>query len=114
MRQGAGQRRGPACLALAVLALAGAGVPAQGQDKAPRPLPPEVVQAWEKAGAAAGWMSRGQYGMVFRSGAKGKAGEVPAFLVFPWKEGVLAKLPPPPGPFGLDLSNSAVTDAGLK
>src|SRR5438270_3236639 len=90
--------------------------PARAQD-APKPLPAPVRAAWEKAGAEVGWMSRprGRYGVEFRPGVgEGKPGEVPAFRVRRWQAGVLAKLAAPEQAFGIDLSETKVTDAGLK
>jgi hypothetical protein len=45
-----------------------------------------------------------------------KAGDMPAFAFLSLGEGVLANLPPPQQPFGLELGseNSQVTDASLK
>ena len=93
--QGGGQKGGP-------------------EAKGPKPLPPEVVEAWEKAGTWIGWMGQGQDGfLTFRRGGEGKAGEVPAFRLYPWKAGVLANLPPPSAAFGLSLGLTLVTDPGL-
>jgi internalin A len=39
---------------------------------------------------------------------------MPGFEIRPWRERVVAKLPPPQQSFGLDLSFTEVTDAGLK
>ncbi len=39
---------------------------------------------------------------------------IPAFRLTNWQEGVLAKLPQTQVPFGLDLGDTDVTDAGLK
>jgi hypothetical protein len=43
-----------------------------------------------------------------------KPGAVPAFSFRDWKSGVIAKLPAPNAPFGLDLVSTRVTDGGLK
>ena len=45
----------------ALLSSGGAGV-AWAQSKGPAPLPAEVVAAWEKAGAKAGWMRYDEFG----------------------------------------------------
>jgi hypothetical protein len=86
-----------------------------GDQAAPKPLPPEVVRAWEKAGAEVGWMGSVEAGVLrFRAGDEGKAGEVPGFR-FVWKAGVLPKLAPPAAPFGLDIGLAfKVKDADLK
>lgn len=96
---------------LAVLAmLAGCGK----KSSAPA-LPPEVVQAWQKAGATVGWHHVDDHGELnFGSGPRGNPGDVPAFLFPQWKEGLLLKLPAPAGPFGLALTAPQVTDTSLK
>src|SRR5262245_57180396 len=87
--------------------------PEPGQKDPRRPLPPEIVKAWTDAGARVGWMKRTMWGYdQFQK--QGEAGAVPAFQFFPWKEGVLAKLPNPGAAFGLDLYQTQVTDTGLK
>ncbi|MCI0462651.1 MAG: hypothetical protein L0Z62_37355, partial [Gemmataceae bacterium] len=93
-----------------------AGMPtAWGQVGKPEPLPESVRAAWQKAGAKVGWMAVHKTGFFpFRVGNEGKAGEMPAFRLSPWQDGVLARLPSPQRGFGLDLSGSKVTDAGLK
>jgi internalin A len=42
-----------------------------------------------------------------------EAGDLLAFKFDRWTDGLLARLPVPAVPFGLDLSNTEVTDAGL-
>src|SRR5262249_23868099 len=81
MRKHDDSRRLLGWLGVTLLALLGAGGTATaGDKKAPKPLPPEIVQAWEQAGAKAGWMGRNENGiLVLRSGGEGKAGEVPGF-----------------------------------
>ncbi|MDW7996019.1 MAG: hypothetical protein RMI91_15335 [Gemmatales bacterium] len=39
---------------------------------------------------------------------------MPAFRIRDWRAGLLAQLPDPGTPFGLDLSKMQITDAGLK
>ncbi len=75
----------------------------------------DVVQTWQKAGAVPGWMGIGDGLLLeFRRGDERKKGDLAA-LSFPvWKAGVVPLLPPPLRPFGLDLSNTEVADAGLK
>ena len=82
----------------------------------PKPLPEEVRTAWEKAGAQSGWLGvTGFRRLIFRPGTeKAQEGDVPTFKFYKWHPGELAKLPPPEAAFGLDLSNTKVTDAGLK
>ena len=45
---------------------------------------------------------------------KPEAGAIPAFRFLKWKDGVVAKLPVPEAPIGLDLSKTELMDAGLK
>jgi internalin A len=104
--------------------LVGAGPALAAQEqKVPSQLPAEIVAAWVKAGAQAGWMGDEKFGwLVFRSGGEGKEGEVPAFGFKQWQPGVLSRLPQPERAFGLSLqperafglSLQTVTDAGLK
>jgi hypothetical protein len=104
-------------LALAVLAggSRGVGGPQPGGKDAPKPLPKELVTAWEKAGAKAGWIRAGKYGYPeFIPGQSGQHGDLPAFRFVSWKGGVSPQLPAPEVPFGLDLSYIQITDAGLK
>ncbi|MDW8038002.1 MAG: protein kinase, partial [Thermoguttaceae bacterium] len=74
----------------------------------------EVVTAWQAAGAQVGWMGKTSWGgIVFQYNQQGLCNPVPAFRLFWGDEGLLATLPEPPGPFGLDLSWTQITDAGL-
>ena len=120
------QKQGTTWHCLAVLAaLVSCGVGAfagAGTDKKeePKPLQPEVVKAWRDAGADVGWMkdvppklsSGYAYWAPFRE--KGEAGAVPALRYHPDKKGVLAMLPDPGVPFGLDTHCCAMNDAQLK
>lgn len=93
---------------------AGAGQPPK-QDS-PKPLPKEIVAAWEKAGGEPGWMGLHSLGFfVFAEESTGLTGAIPAFhFFFVWEDGVVSKLPVPAAPFGLDLIETKVTDAGVK
>src|SRR5262249_21997242 len=84
---------------LAALAAPGGGAAAEtkgpGAQK-PRALPAEVTRAWKKAGATVGWMRTDYFaGLRFESRAEGEPGEIPAFHLYPRKEGVLKGLPSP-------------------
>ncbi len=46
----------PALALLACSAIASCTLQAADQADPPRPLPREIVQAWEQAGASVGWM----------------------------------------------------------
>ena len=80
-----------------VLALALGLVGAKSELAAQQPLPADIVAAWHKAGARAGWLGPGKNGyLVFHAGEHGKEGEVPAFeLPETWQPGVTGKLPQP-------------------
>ena len=81
----------------------------------PQPLPKEIVTVWEKAGARPGWLGLDSSRLlVFRKEANGLTDEVSGFQFGVWRDGIVAKLPAPAAPFGLNLSGTQVTDAGLK
>jgi hypothetical protein len=92
--------------------------PASVQPSAPEPLPEPIVKAWTQAGATAGWFKQAgpAYVMFVPTLKSPKAGDVPAFAFLELREGILAKLPPPQQPFGLELGSEGaqVTDASLK
>jgi hypothetical protein len=94
---------------------------AQSQS-VPKPLPKDIVDAWTKAGAHAGWSREVRTQTVsvsgfFASSTEPMAGDVPGFSLV-WRPGIVAKLPPPEQPFALyfdDLEDGPhVSDAGLK
>ena len=101
---------------------------AGGDAKAgPKPLPPDVVKAWQNKGAEVVWMRRLDWGVLgaFPENERG-AGSLPAFG-FPgprYRAGsppmlflaqvVLTGLPDPGVPFGLSLVSTQVTDEQLK
>ncbi len=78
------------------------------------PLPWEVVQAWQQAGALEGWVGNHSGLLVFRSKPEGLTDVVPAFQFSAWQVGLLGKLSAPQAPFGLYLRFTPVTDAQLK
>ena len=83
------------------------------KENLPKPLPDYIVKAWKDAGATVGWMAVGTNG-VPTFVEKPDAGAVPAFRFPKWKGGLIAKLPLPEAPFGLDLAGTEVSDEGLK
>src|SRR5262245_44206020 len=110
---------------LVLLASFGQGVrPGLGADKkdALKPLRPEIVKAWCDAGADVGWMKDvppkySNWGTGFWEPfiEKAEPGAVPAFRYHPNEVGMLAKLPDPGLPFGLDTHCSSMKElAGLK
>lgn len=97
-----------------VLIAAQSGAVAQPDAKdLPKALPENVVKAWTAAGATVGWIKVDTSG-VPSFVEKAEPGAVPAFRFAAWKDGVVAKLPAPTAPFGLDLTRTEITDAGLK
>lgn len=95
-----------------VLAAGSSGAAQPDRKDLPRPLPAGVVKAWTDAGATAGWMKVDAAG-VPAFVEKAEPGAVPAFRFARWTDGVVAKLPAPDAPFGLDLARTGVTDTGL-
>jgi internalin A len=95
----------------------GGSVPAAAdQEQRPEPLPAEVVEAWQKAGAWIGWVGvdREGYRILHKTADQGKSGDIPEFTFASRPAGDLAKLPQPPRAFGLELMGEWVTNAGLK
>src|SRR4051812_26266061 len=83
-------------------------------QKGPEPLPDDVVKAWAKVGAEVGWMgAKRQYGPLFTTKLEelDRTKGVPAFKFKVWRAGIVSKLPVPATSFGLDLSDTEVTDA---
>jgi len=101
--------------ALAALAADPGRRPGPNHAATSPPLSPELVAAWQRAGATLGHLNTHWDGMdYFFPGFAGEEGEVPVFQFREWKRGVLAGLPQPQGPFGLDLRNTQIGDADLK
>jgi serine/threonine protein kinase len=80
------------------------------------PPPTNIYAAWENAGAQSGWMIRLPAAVNGHGGWDDQAqpGDIPAFRFVEWTPGIVYKLPPPKQSFGLDLSKTHMTDAGLK
>ncbi|VTR97788.1 leucine-rich repeat domain-containing protein [Tuwongella immobilis] len=83
------------------------------QGAAKTELPEKIVQAWTDAGAQVGWLTVNKFAN-FRWEKQATAGSVLAFRFLPGKESVIANLPAPESPFGLNLGIARVTNAGLK
>ena len=79
----------------------------------PKPLPENIVKAWTDAGATVSWMKPDSYSYAIFL-AKAEAGTLPTFQFKEWEAGVIAKLPAPGTPFGLDFYDTLVTDRDLK
>jgi Leucine rich repeat len=84
-----------------------------------KPLPADVIKAWDRAEFVAGWMSddkfafHGTFG--FGEGGKGRPGVVPAFtLSEDWEGQTVVVLPAPPVPFGLSLRHNRGVTESLK
>lgn len=86
----------------------------------PKRPPPEILKAWQDAGADTGWMKdvppqqmRGyEFWSPFRKDSEPSA--IPAFRFHPDKEDALSKLPDPGVAFGLDFHCSQVNASWLK
>src|SRR5262245_10135160 len=112
-------RRAPV-LVLLLCGLTGLILPPAVAAPAPQPpqhppLPAKLVAAWQQAGAQVGW-----YGIntidwwVFQAEKEGLTEALPAFRFEKWSAGLIGSLPAPETPFGLVLSRTEVTDAGLE
>jgi hypothetical protein len=84
------------------------------KNEALKPLPRETLKAWRGIGANVGWMKMdlGDNRPTFQ--VEGQTKGIIVFQFNEWKEGVLAKMPDPGAPFGLDLNLTNMTDEGLK
>ena len=69
-------------------------------------LPPDVVSAWQEAGASVGWLGPVREGSVWQfhpsAATLDAASSLPALKLHGWREGLLARVPPPSQRFGLD------------
>jgi hypothetical protein len=81
-----------------------ATVASQEKGDKTQALAPNIVQAWSKAKASAGWNGKNRDGRLeFHSAPQGLTAAVPAFNFPEWKSGVINTLPVPETAFGLDL-----------
>jgi hypothetical protein len=105
-------------LALVIMLATGSAVEGgrqPGQRDSPRPLPEHIVAAWKEAGASVCWAVANQSGFIgFVPEENSAPGALPAFRFVRWQADHPARLPDPATAFGLDLSDTRVTDAGLK
>jgi hypothetical protein len=105
----------------------GAGAAPAKKSDAPKPLPPDIVRAWQNKGAEVVWMRLHEAGYLeILDEKEARAGALPVFQFraprtsggFPPKlyltEVVLTGLPDPGMPFGLALGHTKVTDEGLR
>ncbi|MDW7994154.1 MAG: hypothetical protein RMI91_05825, partial [Gemmatales bacterium] len=89
---------------------------AQPSEEAPR-FPEHIIRAWRDAGAEVGWIGRHSHlAFTYFNTVKDSdmVDAVPGFRIRGSRAGLLAQLPDPGIPFGLDLSGSNITNAGLK
>ncbi len=95
------------------LALVVMPAPAQPLNKpaSPKPLSREIAKAWANKGITVGWMPMDG---SFSLNKQMLPDILPTFQFLFWRSGLLAKLPAPKTPFGLDLYHTKITDAGLK
>jgi internalin A len=90
-------------------------------EQKPTPLPEDIEKAWAAAGAEIGWMRMlhmGEqmpdiYTLTFVPRDVAQSGDIPAFRLRALEAGLLAKLPEPQVPFGLDLTKLPLTDRWL-
>jgi hypothetical protein len=101
---------------LAVFWIVGCGQKKGDGGKTPDPLPESILSEWRKAGFQSGWFSKDERGYLHFGAGSPKAGDVPGFTIETWpKGGLVAKLTPPPQPFGVHLHNTTgVTNDTLK
>ena len=81
-------------------------------------IAPDVVEAWQKAGARIGryeteFETKFGHCEFFEGELNESTAGLPAFLWRIFEPGVILKLPAPFAPFALDLRNSGMTDRGL-
>src|SRR5262245_28758931 len=105
-------------LLLLAMAACVAGAPAPPRTKAPEPLPESVVEAWEDAGARAGWMAPDRHRASLRFSNKledlDTTGAVPGFKSLWLRDAELKKLPMPGRPFGLCMAFAGAGDDDLR
>jgi Leucine-rich repeat (LRR) protein len=104
-----------ACIAALMFFLSCVGNASAASD--PKPLPNNIIFAWEKAGAQFGWLNLDEQGEEYLTvgSLTGQPGEIPEFnFSFQrWTPGVFGQLPAPNQNFGLDLSASDISDTDL-
>ena len=83
-----------------------------GNNTPPKPLPKEIITAWENAGAEIGWMREVAY-PYFVPTNEGTNNDLPAFQFSKWNEGALVNLPAPETAFALDFNFANATDGLL-
>ena len=89
--------------------------PPPAKTDSANPSADPIVTVWQEAGAEIGWLRVETSGfLAFVPENEGKPGDLPAYRFLGWVEGRLAKMPAPAPAFALFLSQTAVTDAGLK
>jgi hypothetical protein len=89
--------------------------PPRAETDPPKSPPDPIVTAWKEAGAEVGWLRVKTTGFLeFVPEKENKPGDLRAFRFAGWIEGRLTKLPDLTPAFGLDLSSTRLTDAGLK
>ena len=89
--------------ALALFAALGGGASA-AQPNMPPAVPKNIASAWSDAGLSRTWLRISPTGTVEAVGfSAAKADDLPAFSMYPWRDGKLAGLPDPGVPFGLQL-----------
>ncbi len=100
-------------LALVVVSAAWTFAQEPAKRDTPKPLPAELVKAWEDAGGKLVWLRADEFGLM-RSVNVTQPGDLPAFQFDECKGERVAKLPAPETPFGLGLSGPTVKDDAMK
>jgi hypothetical protein len=109
----------------AILALVAGGGDAGAAAAPEKTFPPEMIDAWKKAGFVVGWMSLDEGDdapvkshLCFRAARpwapEAQEGELPAVATNNWPKGILRYLPAPPVPFGLMIFGRTMDDGALE
>ncbi|MCS7168440.1 MAG: hypothetical protein RMI91_09460 [Gemmatales bacterium] len=110
--------RGLACMMTTPVTFVFLLAPMAKAEKKPPEIPEQIRKAWEDAGAWVGWIGwhhiLGIYTFSEDPTELSTETLLPAFKIPNWRPKVLARLPKPEIPFGLDLSESDLTDEGLE
>jgi hypothetical protein len=85
-----------AMLAVLISVMVGVAAPAPetAEPRAmPKPLPPEIVAVWKKAGAEVGWMRVEESPFRFVFHETPQPGDLPAFRLVRWEPGISKSTP---------------------
>jgi len=86
-----------------------------GKYAPPQALPENIRHAWRNAGARLRWMRMTEDGDIrFLNEQDAQSGDLPVFELHTYQQHLLADMPAPESPFGLDLALTETDDAALK